>query len=109
MENEELNYALLKVDVDHLKSQFTELAKEQKELNKTVGEIKEEQRDMKRDIKDLVKVTTDNVEAMKKLSDKIDNLENKGKFDWLDAIKTRIIPTLLGGGIVYCIIEIVSK
>ena len=109
MENEELNYALLKVDVDHLKSQFAELAKEQKELNKTVGEIKEEQRDMKRDIKDLVKAASDNVEAMKKLSEKIDSLENKGKFDWLDAIKTRVIPVLFGGGIVYCIIEIVSK
>ena len=109
MENEELNYALLKVDVDHLKSQFTELAKEQKELNKTVGEIKEEQRDMKRDIKDLVKVTNDNVQAMKALSQEIKKQEEKGKFDWIESTKTKVIPTLFGGGIVYAILEIVNK
>jgi chromosome segregation ATPase len=50
-----------------------------------------------------------NSAATKKLETKFDTLDDSTKFNFIDFLKTSVIPLLVGAGALYLILEIVGK
>lgn len=50
---------------------------------------------------------TDN--KIKTIEEEADRIDEKTKFDWSNLVKNRLIPSLLGGGIIYGIVEIIKE
>ena len=53
--------------------------------------------------------TKSNSEKIDRLSKNVDCLDNKGKFDWGSFVSSKLIPFLLGAGVIYAILGIVKE
>lgn len=110
VEKNTFDYGRLYSDVEHLKDAVESVTMEQKDMKKTMDEIKSDNKDMKYDIRDLSRRVDENheefrgainknVEVMERLEAKFDSHEEKTKFDLLDYVKKNSISIVIGIGV----------
>ena len=110
VEKNTFDYGRLYSDVEHLKDSVESVTMEQKDMKKTMDEIKSDNKDMKYDIRDLSRRVDENheefrgainknVEVMERLEAKFDSHEEKTKFDLLDYVKKNSISIVIGIGV----------
>jgi Zn-dependent M32 family carboxypeptidase len=96
------------------------LSKEQAEYNKKFNEMYENSLVSNAEFSNTLKNINNNLNSlnteMKGTNERIDNIEdrlvkidNKSKIDLLELFKQYAIPAIMGGGIVYFILQIVGK
>ena len=79
-----------------------------KEMNEEIKTTRDEVKEIKVEVQDTkveVKNTTNKVNG---LEEQIINIDNKSKIDLLELFKQYAIPVVMGGGIVYFILQIVG-
>lgn len=115
--------AKLETDVDNIKNRLDnisdirdaviKLTVLQEEQIKFSSEVSETLKVMNSEIKETkkeVKNTNDKVEDLEiKFEDKINEIDNKSKIDLLLLFKQYAIPVIMGGGIVYFILQVMQK
>ena len=75
-------------------------------LQNDISTIKNEQRDIRNENKEAISnLKTEHEKKYKELDEKISTIDNKGKVDFVDMVKQKLIPALLGGGGVWAIME----
>ncbi len=89
--------------LEQVTKQFLEqLDKANTVLDRLDGTLKEVQLSMVQ-MQSEIKSNSEKVDA---LESKVNNIEDKGKFDWLVFIKKDAIPFLLGSGVLFAILKI---
>jgi SMC interacting uncharacterized protein involved in chromosome segregation len=118
--------ATLKADVNMLKEKTDDLSSINKSLERlstTIEFLREDSKDTKQTLKELSDTNTKNTEALDRLNAKIDKTDEKletlnkkvdetqkrGSFNWIDMVTTKIIPIILGSGILFFIVQAIDK
>jgi len=96
-------------DLSQIKEAIIKLTLLQEEQNKFSGEVSETLKNMNLEIKATKKEVENTNDKVNNLEDKIIKIDNKSKVDILDLIKQYAIPVIMGGGIVYFILQVVGK
>ena len=83
------------------------------EMSSSIKDSNKGQFELTQNIKDLntrFDTLEDNVDnKIGQVNNRISCQEEKGKFDWQDYVKNKIIPMLVGGGIIVAIVSILGK
>lgn len=95
--------------IEVLEDTVKELKLENKELKKELLEKTIFQTRIEEVLKNINKSIEDTNTSIKDMQSQIKTLTDKGKFDFLDYFKNKVIPVLLGGGIVLAILKVVGK
>lgn len=100
--------------IDELKDEVKEIKKENKAIYELTSSVKLIVQDMAtikdtvNEVKDGQKILEDKMDVqISEVKQKIEKVDGKSKVDFLDYIKTKIIPWLFGGGCIYGVIELV--
>ena len=92
--------------MDAMKSAIYEMSASIKDSNKGQFELTQNIKDLNTRFDTL----ENNVDCkISKVNDRINCQEEKGKFDWMEYVKNKIIPMLIGGGVIGAIISILGK
>ena len=118
--NERLNRHSEKIDkisdnnlvLETILKRLEEDSKDQKqtnaEMNKTMQSIQTAMTEITFNIRELNTGLTNTNKKVEEVSTKVNKVDEKGKFDFMDFVKTRVIPVLLTGGCIYGIAKFIE-
>lgn len=76
------------------------------EMNKTMLSIQGAMSEITYNIRELNTRLVSTDKKISSVSDKVEEIDEKSKVDFLEIIKAKIVPFLFGGGFIYAIVEI---
>ena len=77
-------------------------------MNKTMQSIQTAMTEITFNIRELNTGLTNTNKKVEEVSTKVNKVDEKGKFDFMDFVKTRVIPVLLTGGCIYGIAKFIE-